>query len=178
MAVEEDAPVGSTFLARVASAWELAAAPAREAGVRVVHPRTSVVADPHGGAFGRWLPFLRAGVGGHLGSGRQWWSLVSLRDEVGAIRHLIDDESLSGPYNLSAPEQVTNGDLAGALGRALHRPTLAPVPGFGLTLALGDFAEELLIDQRLSPARLLAGGFEFRDPTVDDIVRGLLDGDD
>jgi uncharacterized protein (TIGR01777 family) len=174
VAVEEDAPVGSTVLARVASAWEQAAEPAREAGVRVAHPRTSVVADAEAGAFGRWLPFIRAGVGGRLGSGRQWWSLISLRDEVAGIRHLIEDESLEGAYNFAAPEQVTNGDLADALGRALHRPTLVPVPGFGLRIALGDFAEELLIDQRLSPARLLASGFEFRDPTVDAIVRGML----
>jgi uncharacterized protein (TIGR01777 family) len=177
VAVEESAPVGSTFLARVASAWEAAAAPAREAGVRVVHPRTSVVADPHGGAFGRWLPFIRAGVGGRLGSGRQWWSLISVRDEVAGIRRLADDESLEGPYNFSAPEQVTNGELAAALGRALHRPTIAAVPGFGLRVVLGDFADELLIDQRLSPARLLGAGFEFQDPTVADIVRGLLEPD-
>ena len=175
VAVEESAPVGSTFLARVASAWEHAAAPARDAGVRVTHPRTSVVADPDGGAFGRWLPFLRAGVGGRLGSGRQWWSLISLRDQVAGLRRLVDDDSLEGPYNMVAPEQVTNGDLTTALGRALHRPTVAPVPRLGLWLVLGDFADELLIDQRLSPARLLASGFEFRDPTVADVVRGLLE---
>ena len=174
VAVGEDAPVGSTFLARVAAAWELAAEAAREAGVRVAHPRTGTVADPEGGAFGRLLPVIRAGIGGRLGSGRQWWSVISLRDEVAGIRHLIDDESLEGAYNFAAPEQVTNGDLTAALGRALHRPTLAVVPGFALRAVLGDFADELLIDQRMSPARLLASGFEFRDPTVEDVVRGLL----
>jgi uncharacterized protein (TIGR01777 family) len=176
-AVAEDAAVGSTFLARVCSAWELAAQPARDAGVRVAHPRTGLVADPHGGAFGKLLPVTRAGIGGRLGSGRQWWSVISLRDEVAGLRHLITDESLEGPYNFAAPEQVTNGDLTTALGKALHRPTLAVVPGFALRAVLGEFAEELLIDQRMSPARLLGSGFEFSDPTVDDVVRGLLGSD-
>ncbi|MBI1376907.1 MAG: TIGR01777 family protein [Frankiales bacterium] len=175
-AVDETAPRGATFLATVAAAWEKAAGPARERGVRVVHPRTAVVADPDGGAFGRWLPILRAGIGGRLGSGRQWWSLISLRDEVAALRHLMDDERLDGPVNLAAPEQVTVADLTSRLGSALHRPTLAFVPGVALRAVLGEFAEELLIDQRLEPRRLLDTGFEFADPTVDDIVRDLLAG--
>jgi uncharacterized protein len=144
--------------------------------VRVVHPRTGTVADPHGGAFGRWLPVLRSGAGGRLGNGRQWWSLISLRDEVRGIRHVIDDESVAGPVNFAAPEQVTNGDLTSALGRALHRPTLAMVPGFALKAVLGDFADELLIDQRMAPVALTASGFEFLDPTVDAIVSDLLSG--
>ena len=172
--VGEDAPVGSTFLARVASAWELAAQPARDAGVRVVHPRTGTVADPDGGAFGRLLPVLRAGVGGRLGSGQQWWSVISIRDEVAGIRHLVADDTLEGAYNFAAPEQVTNADLTHRLGKALHRPTLARVPGFALTIVLGDFAQELLIDQRMTPQRLIDSGFQFQDPTVDDIVRGLV----
>jgi uncharacterized protein (TIGR01777 family) len=173
-AVDETAPVGHTFLARVAAAWEAAAGPARERGVRVTHPRTSTVADPHGGAFGRLLPVVRAGIGGRLGSGKQWWSVISLRDEVAAIRHLIDDESIEGPVNLCAPEQCTNADLTAALGRALHRPTLAAVPSFALRTVLGEFAEELLIDQRMTPRLLTETGFEFRDPTVEDVVRGLV----
>lgn len=173
-AVDETAPVGDTFLARVAAAWEAAATPARERGVRVTHPRTSTVADPDGGAFGRLLPVVRAGIGGRLGSGKQWWSVISLRDEVAAIRHLIDDESIEGPVNLCAPEQCTNADLTAALGRALHRPTLAVVPSFALRAVLGEFAEELLIDQRMTPRLLTETGFEFRDPTVEDVVRGLV----
>ena len=176
-AVGEDAPVGATFLARVCSAWELAAEAAREAGVRVVHPRTGLVAEPSGGAFGKLLPVVRTGFGGRLGSGRQWWSVISIRDEVAAIRHLIEHDALEGAVNLAAPEQVTNADLTHRLGVAVHRPTLAIVPGLALKAVLGEFADELLIDQRMSPQRLLDSGFEFVDPTVDDVVRGLLAGD-
>ncbi|HEY5135696.1 MAG TPA: TIGR01777 family oxidoreductase [Candidatus Nanopelagicales bacterium] len=176
-AVGEVAPAGATFLARVCSAWELAAEAAREAGVRVVHPRTGLVAEPSGGAFGKLLPVVRAGIGGRLGSGRQWWSVISIRDEVAAIRHLIEHDALEGAVNLAAPEQVTNADLTHRLGVAVHRPTLAIVPGLALKAVLGEFADELLIDQRMSPQRLLDSGFEFADPTVDDVVRGLLAGD-
>jgi len=175
-AVGEVAPAGATFLARVCSAWELAAEAAREAGVRVVHPRTGLVAEPSGGAFGKLLPVVRTGIGGRLGSGRQWWSVISIRDEVAAIRHLIEHDTLEGAVNLAAPEQVTNADLTHRLGVAVHRPTLAIVPGLALKAVLGEFADELLIDQRMSPQRLLDSGFEFADPTVDDVVRGLLAG--
>ena len=173
-AVEEDAPAGSTFLARVASTWEQAAQPARERGVRVVHPRTGTVAAPGGGAFGRLLPVVKAGIGGRLGSGKQWWSLISLDDEVAALRHLADTESLRGAVNLTAPEQVTNGDLTAALGKALHRPTLAMVPRPALRMVLGEFADELLIDQRMSASRLAGSGFEFRHPTVASMVAVLV----
>jgi uncharacterized protein len=173
-AVSEAAPVGSTFLARVAATWEQAAQPARERGVRVAHPRTGTVADPEGGAFGKLLPVVRAGVGGRLGSGRQWWSLISLTDEVAAIRHLIDTESIDGPVNLGAPEQVTNGELTSMLGHALHRPTLAIVPRFALQIVLGEFADELLIDQRMAPQRLHDTGFEFAHPSVRSIVDDLV----
>jgi uncharacterized protein (TIGR01777 family) len=173
-AAGEDAPSGATFLARVCTAWELAAEPAREAGVRVAHPRTGLVADPHEGAFGKLLPVVKAGIGGRLGSGTQWWSVISLRDEVAALRHLVSEGSAEGPFNLAAPEQVTNRDLTDRLGSALHRPTLAMVPGFALKIVLGDFAEELLIDQRMTPAKLLASGFEFQDPTVDAVIADLL----
>ena len=173
-AVDESAPVGSTFLAHVASAWELAALPAAEAGVRVTHPRTGTVADPDGGAFGRLLPLLRAGVGGSLGSGRQWWSLISLRDEVSAIRHLIDTPAIVGPVNFSAPQQVTNGDLTKELAKALKRPALVVAPRFAVRSVLGEFAEELFLNQRMAPAKLLATGFRFADPTISDIVAGLV----
>jgi uncharacterized protein (TIGR01777 family) len=173
----EDAPAGATFLSRVASTWEQAAGPAREAGVRVVHPRTGTVAAPGGGAFGRLLPVVKAGVGGRLGSGKQWWSLISLDDEVAALRHLADTPSLEGPVNLTAPEQVTNGDLTERIGRAVHRPTLAFVPRPALRLVLGEFADELLIDQRMSADLLARSGFEFRHPTVDSMVEALVTGE-
>ena len=176
-AVEEDAPQGNTFLARVAALWEQAAEPARERGVRVTHPRTGTVTAPDGGAFGRLLPVVRAGVGGRLGSGRQWWSLISLDDEVAAVRHLADTASLHGAVNLTAPEQVTNADLTSALGHALHRPTVALVPRPALRLVLGEFADELLIDQRMSARRLSDSGFEFRHPTVASMVEAAVAAD-
>jgi uncharacterized protein (TIGR01777 family) len=175
-AVDEAAPAGRTFLAGVASAWEEAAQPASDAGVRVTHPRTGTVADPHGGAFGRLLPLLRAGAGGPLGSGRQWWSLISLRDEVAALRHLIDNSSVTGPVNFSAPQQATNGDLTRELAKALHRPAVAAAPKFAVKAVLGEFADELFIDQRMAPAKLLASGFTFADPTIASIVNGLVQG--
>jgi uncharacterized protein (TIGR01777 family) len=174
IAVAEDAPHGSTFLARVCLAWEQAADPAREAGVRVVHPRTGTVADPDGGAFGRWLPVFRLGGGGPLGSGRQWWSLISLTDEVRAIRWAIDHDDLVGPANLAAPEQTTNGALAKAIGAAVHRPALVPAPGFALKAVLGEFADELLLDQRMAPVALEASGFEFAHPTIGAIIADML----
>jgi hypothetical protein len=174
VAVDESGARGTTFLAGVCLAWEAAAAPAGEAGVRVVHPRTGTVADPAGGAFGKLLPVVRLGVGGRLGSGRQWWSLISLDDQVAGIRHLISTDTLEGPVNFAAPEQVTNADLTAALGRAVHRPTLAIVPRPVLRAVLGEFADELLIDQRMAPARLLASGFTFRHPTIATIVEDLV----
>jgi len=175
-AVDETGPQGSTFLAQVCASWELAAQPARDRGVRVVHPRTGLVADPSGGAFGRLLPVIRAGIGGRLGSGRQWWSPISISDEVGALRHVATHDTLEGPVNLAAPEQVTNADLTARLGAALHRPTLARVPGFALRTVLGEFGDELLIDQRMAPSALEASGYEFRHPTTDAIIDDLLHG--
>jgi len=172
-ATEADGP-GSTYLARVCVAWEQAADAARDAGVRVVHPRTGTVADPDGGAFGRWLPIFKLGGGGPLGSGKQWWSLISLTDEVRGIRWAIDHDDVVGAANFAAPEQTTNGALAKALGSALHRPALVPAPGFALRAVLGDFADELLIDQRMAPAVLEASGFEFAHPTIASIVDDML----
>jgi uncharacterized protein len=169
-AVDEDAPAGSTFLARVCQTWEQSAAPAREAGVRVVHPRTGLVMAQGGGALDRLLPVVKLGAGGRLGSGRQWWSPISLADEVGALRHLCDTPTVSGPVNLVAPEQATNAAITAALGHAVHRPTVAVVPGFALRIALGEFADELLLDQRMAPRRLLESGYEFAHPTIRAIV--------
>jgi uncharacterized protein (TIGR01777 family) len=174
IAVSEDAPAGSTFLARVAASWEAAADPAREAGVRVVHPRTGTVTDAEGGAFGRLMPVVKLGIGGRLGSGRQWWSLISLHDQVSAILHVIHDESVQGAVNFSAPEQATNAQITSALGEAMHRPTIAAVPRFALHAVLGEFADELLIDQRMAPQVLLDGGFEFAHPTVESMIADLV----
>ncbi len=173
--VDESGRQGRTFLARVAAAWEAAADPAREAGIRVVHPRTGTVTDPDGGAFGRLMPVVRLGAGGRLGSGRQWWSLISLTDEVSALLHVIDTESIEGPVNFAAPEQATNADITSALGSALHRPTLAIVPGFALHAVLGEFADELLIDQRMVPGVLTSTGFAFAHPTIASMIDDLVE---
>jgi uncharacterized protein (TIGR01777 family) len=164
-AVDEEAPGGSGFLAEVVRAWEAAADPARAAGIRVVHPRTGLVVAGRGGAWGRLWPIFKLGGGGRLGSGRQWWSFVSLRDQLAGLTFLL--EHLEGPVNLTAPNPATNAEVTAAMGRLLRRPTLLPVPAKALELVLGEFSSEVLGSARVLPARLQASGFQFRDPTID-----------
>lgn len=159
-AVEESSGRGTGFLADVVAAWEDAAQPAIDAGVRVAFIRTGLVAAKQGGAFGKMLPLFKLGLGGPLGSGRQYWSAISLHDEVRAIRFLID-HSLFGAFNLTAPTPVTNREFTRALGAALHRPAILPVPGFALRIVVGEFASEILGSQRVLPKRLLESGFHF-----------------
>lgn len=175
-AVTEDAPPGDDFLADVCVRWEAAATPAAEAGIRVVHPRTGIVLSPAGGALAKLLPLFKLGLGGRMGSGRQWWSWISLDDEVAALRHLIDHE-VSGPVNLTAPHPTTNAELTGVLGTVLHRPTLLPVPSFGPKLLMGgELAESLLFtSQRVLPAALEASGYPFAHPDLEGALRSLLD---
>ena len=170
-AVDESAPAGGGFLPSVCVEWEAAAAPAEEAGIRVAYARTGLVVAREGGAWGRLFPLFRAGVGGRMGDGSQYWSFISLHDEVAALRHLIDTDSVSGPVNLTAPEPVTNREVTAAMGRVLHRPTLFTVPASALRAVLGDFAQDVLGSQRVLPARLLESGFDFAFPTIDDAIR-------
>ncbi|MFJ8665723.1 TIGR01777 family oxidoreductase [Streptomyces sp. NPDC093600] len=170
-AVDETAPAGEGFLPSVCVEWEAAAAPAEEAGIRVAYARTGLVVAREGGAWGRLFPVFRAGVGGRMGSGRQYWSFISLHDEVAALRHLIDTGSLSGPVNLTAPEPVTNREVTAAMGRVLRRPTLLTVPAPALKAVLGDFAQDVLGSQRVLPGRLLESGFDFAFPTIDESIR-------
>ncbi|MFF5936441.1 TIGR01777 family oxidoreductase [Streptomyces sp. NPDC012508] len=170
-AVDESAPAGEGFLPSVCVEWEAAAAPAEEAGIRVVYARTGLVVAAEGGAWGRLFPLFRAGVGGRIGDGRQYWSFISLHDEVAALRHLIDTDSLAGPVNLTAPEPVTNREVTAAMGRVLRRPTLLTVPAPALRLALGGFAVDVLGSQRVLPGRLLESGFDFAFPTIDESIR-------
>lgn len=170
-AVDENAPPGDGFLPSLCVEWEEAAAAAEEAGVRTVFARTGLVVSRKGGAWGRLFPIFQAGLGGRLGSGRQYWSFIALHDHVAALRHLIDTESLEGPVNLTAPEPVTNREVTAAMGRVLHRPTPFPVPALALRLALGDLAEDVLGSQRVVPARLLESGFTFAFPTIDESIR-------
>jgi len=171
---DEDTPPGDGFLADLVQAWEAAADPAREAGIRTVHTRTGLVVAAHGGAFGPLLPLFKAGLGGHLGNGRQFWSFISLDDEIAALRHAIDTPALSGPVNLTAPEPLTNREVTAAMGRVLHRPTLLPVPAVALRAVLGEFAGDVLASQRVRPRRLLESGFSFTHPRFDDALRAAL----
>ncbi|MFF9013933.1 TIGR01777 family oxidoreductase [Streptomyces sp. NPDC014870] len=170
-AVDESAPAGEGFLPSVCVEWEAAAAPAEEAGIRVAYARTGLVVAAEGGAWGRLFPVFRAGVGGRMGDGRQYWSFISLHDEVAALRHLIDTESLAGPVNLTAPEPVTNREVTAAMGRVLRRPAVLAVPAPALRLALGEFAVDVLGSQRVLPSRLLESGFAFAFPTIDESIR-------
>ena len=171
-AVDEDAPGGAGFLAEVCRDWEAAARPAAEAGIRVVHPRTGLVLAREGGLLGKTLPLFRAGLGGRLGTGRQWMSWISIADQVAALRFLIDRD-LDGPVDLTAPEPVTNADYTRALGQALHRPALLVAPAAALRLVLGGLADEAaLVSQRVLPARLVKAGFRFRHP---DLASALAD---
>jgi uncharacterized protein len=159
-ALESD-PNGTGFLAELAGKWE-AEATKVDASVRLVLVRTSMVMSRKLGALGRLLPLIKAGIGGPLGSGRQWWAWISLQDEAAAILHLIDHANASGPFNLVAPEAATCNQVVSALGKALHRPTLVPAPAFALRLALGEGADEILLcNQKLSAQKLLDSGFEF-----------------
>ncbi len=170
---EHGAP-GTDFLAQLCEEWEAATEPAVEAGVRVVNSRFGIVATADGGAFGRLLPLARLGLGGRLGSGRQYWSLVSLPDAIGALRHILDTERLAGPVNVTAPRPATNQEITEGLARALHRPAVLPVPGFALRAAIGPFAEGILMSQRIVPRKLLATGFHFQHPDSTDAARSIL----
>lgn len=172
--VEESAPPGEDFLANVCVDWEAAASTAREAGIRVVHPRTGLVVSAGGGAFGRLFPLFRLGLGGRLGSGDQYWPFISLIDHIGALRFAIDNEQLSGPVNFTAPEPLTNREITRAMGRALHRPTVATVPAFALRAALGEFAGGVTGSCRAVPAGLREAGFHFRHPTIDQALHSAL----
>ncbi|MFS0697597.1 TIGR01777 family oxidoreductase [Streptomyces nitrosporeus] len=173
-AVDESAPPGDGFLPSVCVEWEEATAAAEEAGVRTVHARTGLVVARRGGAWGRLFPLFKAGLGGRLGDGRQYWSFIALHDHIAAMRHILDTGSLSGPVNLTAPAPVTNGQVTAAMGRVLRRPTLFTVPAPALRIALGGFAEDVLGSQRVVPARLLDSGFTFAFPGIDSAIRAAL----
>ncbi|MET9731571.1 TIGR01777 family oxidoreductase [Streptomyces sp. NPDC006458] len=174
-AVDEDAPAGQGFLPSVCVEWEAAAAPAQEAGVRTVFVRTGLVVARGGGAWGKLFPLFKAGLGTRFGDGRQYWSYVALRDEVAAIRHLIDRDDLSGPFNVTAPKPLTNREITAVMGRVLNRPAVLSAPAPVLKLALGDMAGEVLISQRVLPRRLLESGFVFALPGIEEAVRAALD---
>ena len=163
----EETPKGTGFLSDLAWRWEEVA---KEAKTRVVLIRTTMVMSKKLGALGRLLPLIKFGVGGPLASGKQWWAWISLTDEVRAILHLINTQSASGVYNLTAPESATCIDIVRNLGKHLKRLTIIPVPAFALRLAFGEGADELLIcNQKMSATRLLQTGFVFEHPTLDEV---------
>ena len=165
---------GDDFLAEVAKEWEAASAPVETFGVRRVLLRTGVVLDDDGGALPRMaLPF-KLFIGGPLGDGSQWVPWIHQRDEVGAIRFLLARNDASGPYNLTAPQPVTNRELSRTLARVLHRPCLMPVPKTMLNLAFGEMAEIFLASQRVMPQRLEEAGYTFRHPSVGGALEDLL----
>jgi uncharacterized protein (TIGR01777 family) len=171
--LDESAPHGEGFAADVAQAWEQAAEPARLAGIRVVHPRSGLVMARHGGAWARLLPLFRLGLGGRLGDGRQFWSYITLADEVRGLRFLIDRRDLSGAVNLTSPDPVTNAALTREMGRALHRPTALPVPAFALRVILGEFSSEVLSSARVLPSVLTRAGFTWLQPDLRSAVATL-----
>jgi uncharacterized protein (TIGR01777 family) len=174
--VDESAPAGEDFLASVCVRWEAAADPARDAGIRVATVRTGIVLSADGGALAKLLPLFRFGLGGRMGSGSQWWSWITLDDEVAAIRWLIDHD-VAGPVNAVAPNPATNAELTRTLGSVLHRPSVLPVPSFGPKLLLGsELADTLLFSsQRAVPAVLEASGFTFAHPDLEGALRHVLD---
>jgi uncharacterized protein (TIGR01777 family) len=158
----ETEPNGRGFLADLVHDWEAATSPAAGAGVRVVTVRSGIVVSPEGGALGKMLPIFRLGLGGRLGSGRQWVPWIAMPDEVAAIRFAIGNESLSGPVNVTAPNPVTNRELTAALAETLRRPAVFAVPRLALRAGFGEFADEgLLASQRAVPAALQGAGFDF-----------------
>ncbi|MEI6407629.1 MAG: TIGR01777 family oxidoreductase [Actinomycetes bacterium] len=160
--VVESDRAGDDFLATVCREWE-AAADLAGSDVRTVKIRTGLILDPTGGALGKMLPLFRLGLGGRMGSGQQWWSWITLHDEIRAICHLLES-TLSGPVNLTSPNPVTNQEFTAALARALHRPALFPVPAFALKLALGGFSNEILGSKKVIPSKLSEDGFTFDYP--------------
>lgn len=173
--LSESSSAGRGFLAEVVGAWERAATPAASAATRVAHTRTGIVLSGAGGALAPQLPFFRLGLGGRIGSGRQWWSWISIDDVVGAMIWLLTNE-VSGAVNLTAPNAVTNREFTKTLGRVLRRPTLLPIPKPALWLRLGrELTQDLLYaSQRVEPSVLTNRGYEFRHPELEGALRSQL----
>ena len=171
-AVVETDRGGEEFLSAVCREWEAAADLAT--GVRTVKIRTGLVLDPTGGALGRLLPFFRLGIGGKLGSGKQWWSWITLHDEIKAIIHCLNTD-ISGPVNLTSPNPVTNQEFTGTLARALHRPALFPVPGIALKILVGGFASDILGSAKVLPKALQGSGFVWDYPHLTTALEALIE---
>ena len=172
--VTEDAAPGDDFLARVCVAWEREAQAARDLGLRVVNMRTAIVLDRRGGALSKMLPFFRLGIGGPVAGGRQYLPWIHADDIVGLYLAALDEESWSGPINAGAPEAPTNREFSRALGRALRRPAVLPVPGLAVRALYGDMADIVTTGKRIVPARALALGYAFRHTELEPALRDAL----
>lgn len=175
--LREDSPSGEGFAAEICRQWEAAAQPAARAGIRTAQMRIGVVMSAQGGALPKMLTPFRLGLGGRLGNGRQWSAWVSARDVAGAIQHVLDHESLSGPVNIVAPNPVTNAEFTRSLASVLKRPAIFPMPAFAVRLIFGEMGEELFLgSQRVEPAKLLASGYQFQHPELKNALKEILQG--
>lgn len=172
--LDEEAAPGSGFQHELCGDWEREARAAQTGATRVCLIRTGIVLGAGGGALGKMLPAFRLGLGGPVGNGRQWMSWIHMDDEVGAILHLLDTPSLKGPFNLTAPEPVTNAEFTRTLGEVLHRPTLFRVPATGMKLLLGEASELLVEGQRVVPSKLQSSGYVFAHPSLEMALAHIL----
>lgn len=173
----EKSASGNDFLADVCVEWENATIPAIEKGIRIVHARFGIILDRKEGALAKMLTPFRMGIGGRVGDGKQWMSWIDIEDVVNGLKFLIGNSSVNGPVNFVAPNPVTNAEFTKALGHALSKPTLFPMPAFAARLAFGEMGDALLLSgQRVKPGVLEENGFAFRWPLLDDALRHLLTG--
>jgi hypothetical protein len=172
--ITEDTPPGSDFLAEVAKSWEAEALKAQDLGVRVVIVRFGTVLESDGGALPRMAKPFKFFLGGPVGSGRQWFSWIHRDDLIGIIKYALDNETITGPLNVTSPHPITNRDFSSALGRALGRPSWLPVPGFVLRIVFGELADILLTGQKVLPQRLLKAGYEFKYPEIDGALKAIF----
>jgi uncharacterized protein len=173
--LREASPSGDGFASEICRQWEAATQPAAQAGIRTAQIRLGVVMSPDGGALQKMLLPFHLGLGGRLGTGRQWWSWVSIRDVVEVIHHVLKDDSLQGPINTVAPNPVTNAEFTSTLASVLHRPAIFPMPTFIVGLIFGEMGEELfLASQRVQPAKLAASGYQFQYPELRKALEDIL----
>ena len=172
--LSETSPSGTDFLARLADDWESEALKAQTKGARVIMTRFGIVLGKNGGALGQMIPLFKLFLGGPLGSGRQWFSWIHMRDLAEAFIFLFQHQKISGAVNLCAPHPVRNKELGVAIGRVLHRPSFMPAPGFMIKLILGEFGSILLKGQRVIPRRLLDAGFQFQYSGIDEALKDII----
>jgi uncharacterized protein (TIGR01777 family) len=170
----EESPSGNDFLARIAKEWEGEALKAKDKGAQVVITRFGIVMGEKGGALSQMIPLFKKYIGGPIGSGKQWFSWVHIKDLAEAFAFLLKHPEISGPVNVCSPNPVRNKDLAKALGKALHRPSFIPAPAFMVKLVLGEFGSVILKGQRVIPKRLLENGFVFQYPDIEKTLQGIV----